>query len=224
MPITARSGGTSARMEARRPSWADMETHYPTSMVKAPFLYDQMIGGGFKGLYKNAAYRNTCAVRMSYALNRSGLKLGTPPSPGGSITGGDGYIYWIRVSDLKPYLVQRFKGADEELQLPLIPASLINDLDTLTARFKERHKLANTWLDSKLAGRNGIVVFDVSGWSDASGHFTLWNGTSRKLAYAEAHDNPENNRYYFWLTDLAERPDGRNFLIQVASVKFWELK
>ena len=26
-------------------------------------------------------------------------------------------------------------------------------------------------------GRRGIVAFDVAGWSDASGHVALWNGT-----------------------------------------------
>jgi hypothetical protein len=57
-----------------------MEKHYPASGVKTPVLYDQMIGGRFKDLYQHSAYKNTCAVRMSYALNRSGLKLGSANS------------------------------------------------------------------------------------------------------------------------------------------------
>jgi hypothetical protein len=201
-----------------------MEKHYPASGVKTPVLYDQMIGGRFKDLYQHNAYKNTCAVRMSYALNRSGLKLGTAPSKGGNIVGGDGYLYWIRVSDLKPYLIKRFKGADEELKLPAIPAALIGDSGAMSTQFKERVKLAKAWLDAKLADRKGIVVFDVSGWGDASGHFTLWNGAAKTLAYAEPHDNPENNMYYFWLTSLEELDDGTKFLVQVVSVKFWELK
>lgn len=195
-----------------------MERHYPDTKIKTPTLYDQMIGGRFSGLYKNEAYLNTCAVRMSYALNRSGLKLGPPPSAGGSIQGADGYMYWIRVSDLKPYLIKRFKGADEELRLPIIPASLVGDIEAMRPLYDERKRLAKTWLDSKLKNRNGIVVFEVSGWGDASGHFTLWNGTTKKLSYADGHDDPENNKYYFWLTDPGKR------LIQVVEVKFWELK
>jgi hypothetical protein len=183
-----------------------------------------MIGGRFKELHKNAAYQNTCAVRMSYALNRSGLKLSAPPGTGGSIVGGDGYLYWIRVSDLKPFLIKRFRGADEELRLPVIPAALIGDTGAMGMQFKERVRLAKAWLDSRLTGRNGIVVFDVAGWGNASGHFTLWNGASRNLAYAESHDDPENNMYYFWLTSRTERPDGTQSLVQVVSIKFWELK
>jgi hypothetical protein len=67
-------------------------------------------------------------------------------------------------------------------------------------------------------------VTDVSGWGDASGHFTLWNGVAKTLSYAEPHDDPENDLYYFWLTSMEEREDGTKFLVQVISVKFWELK
>jgi hypothetical protein len=201
-----------------------MEKYYPAAAIKTPVLYDQMIGGRFSGLYNSAAYQNTCAVRMSYALNRSGLKLGPPPSAGGSIQGGDGYVYWIRVSDLKPYLVKQFKGADEELRLPVIPPTLLGDMGAMGALYKERVRLAKAWLDTTLANRKGIVVFEVSGWGDASGHFTLWNGSTRTLAYAESHDDPESNRYYFWLTSQTERSDGKKILIQVVEVKFWELK
>ena len=220
MAITASTGTASARIEVRRPSWPDMDRHYPDAAIKTPVLYDRMIGGRFSGLYKNGAYQNTCAVRMSYALNRSGLKLGPPPSIGGSIQGADGHVYWIRVSDLKPHLVKRFKGADEELRLPVIPATLVEDTDAMLALYEERKRQAKAWLGSRLSNRNGIVVFEVSGWGDASGHFTLWNGTTKKLAYAETHDDPTNNKYYFWLTSLTEQ----NKLIQVVEVKFWELK
>ena len=27
-------------------------------------------------------------------------------------------------------------------------------------------------------GLNGILVFNVNGWNDASGHVTLWNGSA----------------------------------------------
>jgi hypothetical protein len=201
-----------------------MEKHYPGVGIKTPVLYDQMIGGRFNGLYKSAAYQNTCAVRMSYGLNRSGLKLGPPPSAGGSIQGEDGFVYWIRVSDLKPYLVKQFKGADEELRLPVIPTTLLGDMGAMGGLYKERVRPAKAWLDSRLGSRKGIVVFEVSGWGDASGHFTLWNGSTKKLAYAEGHDDPESNLYYFWLTSQKERADGTKILIQVVDVKFWELK
>lgn len=214
-------GATTATVQ--RPSWADMAEHYPASDVATATLYDHMIGGSFEGLYGDPAYANTCSVRMSYALNRSGLRLGAAPSPGGHLLGGDGYRYWIRVADLKAYLSRQFEGADEELTLPLIPSALIDDATALAARFDERVALAKAWLEAKLLNRKGIVAFDVVGWRSASGHFTLWDGTSETLAYAAPHDDPGNHDYYFWLTALGERDDGQT-LIQVAAVRFWELE
>lgn len=223
MAITASSGNASASIVARRPSWADMKKSYPGRDVTTEELYDTRLGGKFAGLYKNPAYENTCAVRMSYALNRSGLKLGSAPSGGGTVVGDDGYHYWIRVSDLRPELMTRFKGADEELNLNVIPSSMIADVDGMRAMYHERVKQAQAFLDTKLAARNGIVVFEVAGWGDASGHFTLWDGGAKQLAYADGHDDPGGNHYYFWLTDLRE-VKGVKRLIQVVKVKFWELK
>ncbi|QGZ39158.1 type VI secretion system (T6SS) effector Tae4 (amidase) [Pseudoduganella flava] len=219
MAITATSATASASVTARRPAWADMKQHYPDSTVPTATLYDSKIGGKFVKLYEHPAYQNTCAVRMSYGLNRSGLKLGKAPSAGGSMQGGDGYTYWIRVSDLKAELANRFKGADEELALPVIPASMFGDNAAMGAQFKQRVALAQDFLDKKLAGRNGIVVFEVAGWGDASGHFTLWDGGAKQLAYATDHDDASKNTYYFWLTMLAG-----DKVIQTTKVKFWELK
>lgn len=225
MAITATAGSASATITARRPSWADMKKHYPASNISAAVLYDQMIGGKFKRLYLEPSYKNTCAVRMSYALNRSGLKLGEAPSTDGSPQGPDGFKYWIRVADLSPFLARHFKGADEELTLPVIPKSLIGDNDALRVKFTERVKLAQAWLDTKLAGRNGIVVFKVDGWgTNATGHFTLWDGTAKTLAYANGNDDPNSGgNYYFWLAQFADTENG-TALIQLLSVKFWELK
>ncbi|WP_229207277.1 T6SS effector amidase Tae4 family protein [Duganella sp. Root336D2] len=36
----------------------------------------------------------------------------------------------------------------------------------------------------KLAGRNGIVIFETSGYLGATGHFTLWDGKAMELAFA----------------------------------------
>ncbi|WP_165390871.1 T6SS effector amidase Tae4 family protein [Pseudoduganella lutea] len=197
-----------------------MKKHYPDSSIPTPLLYDSKICGKFVKLYEHPAYLNTCAVRMSFALNRSGLKLGKSPSAGGSVQGGDGFLYWIRVTDLKVELANRFKGADEELNLPQIPASMLDDNAAMSKLFKERVAIAKEFIKNKLARRSGIIVFDVSGWGDASGHFTLWDGVSEKLAYATDHDDSTANSYYFWLTMMT---DGGK-VIQTTKVRFWELK
>lgn len=223
MPITASSGTASATVIARRPAWSDMKKHYPDKTVASDDLYLHMIGGDAKRFHGHPAYANTCAVRMSYALNRSGLKLGTAPSKDGTWKGGDGYNYWIRVADIKSELISRFRGFDEELVLKLIPQSMTNDNEGMSRIFRERVKQAQEFLDQKLAGRSGIVVFETRGWGDATGHFTLWDGHARSLAYANGHDSPEKNSYYFWMTLLEQSRTGP-VLVQVAKVKFWELK
>ena len=40
----------------------------------------------------------------------------------------------------------------------------------------------------KLKGRKGIIVFEVSGWSDATGHADLWDGN--KWVVSIASDMP----------------------------------
>lgn len=200
-----------------------MKKHYPDSSVLTPDLYDSKIGGLFAKLYNEPGYQNTCAVRMSYGLNRSGFKLAKAPS-GASVQGGDGHVYWLRVTDLKGEISGRFKGADEELSLSVIPTSLLGDKDAMSKLFKTRVKEGQAFIDTKLGSKSGIVAFDVTGWGDASGHFTLWDGSTKKLAYADGHDQPENNFYYFWLTNLIEEAGKKSRLIQVVKVKFWELK
>jgi hypothetical protein len=200
-----------------------MKQYYPDGSVKTADLYDTKVGGPFVKLYDQPGYQNTCAVRMSYALNRSGLRLARAPSAGASVQGGDGYWYWIRVSDLKRELSRRLKRADEELSLTVIPSALIHDKEAISKLYKMRVEEGQAFIDTKLSGRNGIVAFEVSGWDNASGHFTLWEGCTKKLAYADRHDQCDNNAYYFWLTNLIEAGE-KPRLIQVIKVKFWELK
>lgn len=201
-----------------------MKKYYPDKSVPTPELYDMRIGGRFKKAYLDPAYENTCAVRMSYALNRSGLTLGKAPSSNGTVVGGDGLNYWIRVQDLIGELMTRFKGADEELVLKLAPKSVIGDDDALDAAYEERWQRAQEFIESKLAGRNGIVVFETRGYLNATGHFTLWDGVAKRIAYAPNHDDPESDAYYFWMTLLMTTDTGHQFLLQVEKIKFWELK
>ncbi|MYN29882.1 type VI secretion system amidase effector protein Tae4 [Duganella levis] len=196
-----------------------MQKNYPAGSVTTQTLYDSQIGGKFVRLYAQPGYENSCAVRMSYGLNRSGLTLAK--GGGASIQGGDGYWYWLRVADLKAELARRFKGVDEELGLTVIPKTLLKDDAALALQIKERVRQGQEFIDTRLAGKNGIVAFEVSGWGDASGHFTLWDGSARTLAYADGHNDSGNTDFYFWLTQVDPE---RTRLIQTVRVKFWELK
>ncbi|EOD3494093.1 type VI secretion system amidase effector protein Tae4 [Cronobacter malonaticus] len=92
-------------------------------------------------------FKNACAIRMSYALNYSGSKI--ERGPWLTVSGADKNWYIYRVKDLKPYLIYKFGAPDKTVKNPTV-----NDFKNMT----------------------GILVFSVSGWNDASGHATLWNG------------------------------------------------
>lgn len=98
---------------------------------------------------KKRPWENTCAVRMSYILNQSGLTV--PAMSGQTVKGGDKRNYFFRVKDIIAFLKFRW-GTPEIVAYP--PAG-----------------------GGSLVGRKGIILFEVQGWSNASGHATLFNGT-----------------------------------------------
>jgi hypothetical protein len=112
----------------------------------------QVIGGDVAAHIrdKKNPWVNTCAVRMSYILNQSGVLI--PATAGKTKKGGDHRNYFYRVKDVIAFL--KFKwGSPEAVAYP--PAG-----------------------GGTLAGKKGIVLFEVHGWSDASGHATLFDGTT----------------------------------------------
>lgn len=164
-------------------------------------------------------WANTCAGRMSYALNHSGIALDKAPR-GGSFKGADNKHYWFRVSDLKAYLKARFKAGDIEYALKPLPLKLTDEI------FNQRVKDVQTNVLDKISGKHGIVVFDVAGWGNASGHFTLWDGSN--LVYVGPpgdHNDQGSAEYYFWLTrPIADDKGNITKIIQTTKVTFWELK
>lgn len=131
-------------------------------------------------------YENTCAMRISKALNYCpGHEV---PRRNGLVTipGTDRKRYAIRVRELKAFMLARY-GAPR-----IINASQMGVID-----------------NSSIQGLQGIIAFDVSGWSDASGHFTLWDGT--QLAYAGGHD-------YFNLYQQF----GNGKILRVTKCYFWK--
>jgi hypothetical protein len=94
---------------------------------------------------------NTCTIRMSYAFNRAGSPIPRKHPSLTTVRGGDGLWYAIRVREFKRYLEREF-GA------PGVTGTM----------------------RSEFAGHQGILVFDVEGWNDATGHLDVWNGTRAK--------------------------------------------
>lgn len=99
---------------------------------------------------------NTCTIRLSRALNYSGQPI--PPNfPGLNVVrGGDGMWYAFRVRELRHYLEQRYGKPSFQANGP------------------EAFLNAN--------GKQGIIMFDVVGWTNATGHFDLWNGRETRYS------------------------------------------
>ncbi|MCL2076592.1 MAG: type VI secretion system amidase effector protein Tae4 [Betaproteobacteria bacterium] len=115
-------------------------------------------------------WTNTCAVRMSYILNQTGTYI--PATRGKTVTGKDKKNYFFRVRNLIDFLRQQW-GSPEVIKYPPPDA---------------------------LAGRKGVILFEVSGWSDAGGHATLYDGYS---CYDHCYFNEREAAYrttkaHFW--------------------------
>lgn len=127
-----------------------------------------MIGGAVAkniNLTPPVGWTNTCAVRMSYILNHSGMPI--PKIAGKTVSGGDKKFYFFRVRDLVSFLTQRWGRADLVLPFPVVQ-------------------------DEKMADKRGVILFEVSGWQDASGHASLWNGSQ---CYDHCYFNQPNANY-----------------------------
>lgn len=125
----------------------------------------RMIGGAVDAAW----ITNTCVVRVSRALNYSGNLV---PSVSGdeilTVKGADARHYALRVAEFGAYLRRRYGPPGH------------------THRYGPQRGGA---APAALAGRRGLICFDVSTWSDATGHFDLWDGVAcRHHAYFELAD------------------------------------
>lgn len=144
-------------MSAIRPSfavaWAASMRIYDATKPGAKVA--QVIGGNVaKNIDNpdpNQRWTNTCAVRMSYILNQCGVLI--PHSLGKTASGADRRWYFFRVRDVIAFLRHQWGDPDSVIQYP--PPG-----------------------GGALAGKKGAILFEVTGWSDAAGHATLWSGNN----------------------------------------------
>src|SRR5947209_16064142 len=124
-----------------------MKANYPADGVTKYDFYPKIS----KALGADAdkpAYTNTCALRMSYALVHSGIKLPVAAN-GGSLIGDDKNNYWLRVKDLKIELARRFKRPDVYYELP--PFTGNSDPALARIQLEERKKIVYDNFLSKIA-------------------------------------------------------------------------
>lgn len=125
---------------------------------------------------------NTCASRMSHALNHGGAPVSWPiaKSIGVETLGtGDHHRVIVKVAHLRRYLIEVFGKPELDRVRPFDVA------------FKKK---------------KGIVAFTVAGWGDASGHIALArNGHYREPVHdnyaSYVHGNAHTVLGEFWVLD-----------------------
>ncbi|MGX9728030.1 MAG: type VI secretion system amidase effector protein Tae4 [Candidatus Electronema sp. VV] len=139
------------------PPWSILQTHFPAKPAGDVF---QAIGGKVFYNYQIGVFSNACSTRISAALNESGKEHAIPFFKDAGTTGklqaqvssgANKKWYIFRVKMLVKHLTERYGKPDE-----FLPEDY----------------------QQKIAGRKGIIVFEVKGWSDATGHADLWDGAA----------------------------------------------
>jgi hypothetical protein len=124
------------------PPFADLAKNYPHG---SDAQVRKLIGG-----HVDAAWiDHTCVVRLSRALNYSGVAVPQNFAGMKTVTGGDGKFYAFQVRGMRPWLETVF-GA------PQIRA--VRPVDR-----------------KRFLGKKGIVAFRIP-FADAHGHVDLWDG------------------------------------------------
>ena len=108
----------------------------------------EKIGGHVQINIVSGVFQNACPIRMSYVFNKCGIFI-----PVGKkyavVSGRDNKLYMYRVKDIIRFLEDSFGTPDLTINSPKL---------------------------SDFKGKKGIIVFSGSGWTNARGHVTLWNG------------------------------------------------
>ncbi len=151
------------------PLFGLLRPHFPGASV-TPAEVAETIGGKVLLNYKNDPdYKNTCAIRLSRALNYAGEKHRIPgPAEAANYgikvnSGDDRRWYVFRVNDLVRFLGARY-GPPVDIPRPAV----------------------GSW-ESAITGKRGIIHFRVIGWSDAAGHLDLWDSDA---CLGKAYFNP----------------------------------
>jgi hypothetical protein len=167
-------------MKKSLPDFSDLEKNYPSTEKAEEVIRD--INPEYENL---PGYENTCAMRVSKALNY--CKGHEIPQQKGllCIIGKDKKRYAIRVREMERYIKDTYGEPVFELKA-------------------EKGIIDN----SSIIGKKGIISFHVSGWGDATGHISLWNG--KKVLYT-------GNRNYF---NLYYKTSSNKF-VQVIKCYLW---
>lgn len=97
---------------------------------------------------------NTCTIRLSRAFNYAGDPIEKGLAGLNAVSGADGKWYAFRVREMEKYLRTVYGAPQIEVTE--------NDPKKLRAA---------------VSGHRGVIQFNVLGWSDATGHMDIWDGS-----------------------------------------------
>jgi hypothetical protein len=139
------------------PSFQALSRNYPTTQNGAAVR--QEIGGGVLDSWLG---ENTCVIRMCKSFNYAGKAYEIPKSGRmHTVPGADGKYYAYKVLEFIEFLTTTYGR----------PNITSNESKISIDPFK---------------GKTGIIAWHINGWSDARGHFTLWDGSTG--LYEGTHD------------------------------------
>lgn len=132
---------------------------------------------------------NSCALRISYALNYSKLlgqyyliKNKRLPNNTGALRyenkqwfGDDKNLYYMSVYGIRNFLTLNWGNSDKPYHL-----------QTFKNKDEVRHFYKSKF--SKF-DKSGIIVMRIKGFADAGGHTTLWNGEYKQFEDFEISEN-----------------------------------
>lgn len=148
-----------------KPSFDALWLNFPDH-AKYPTLKDlfSMIGGQLERNIYEPGFGpdgNTCATRISRALNYANHPIRyrqTKALDLNPLLGHDKKLYLFRVSEMRTYLRHT---------LGITPKTIKKGFTTA------------------FPGTRGIIAYEIHGWSDATGHIALWDGSK----FREDHDD-----------------------------------
>lgn len=156
-----------------KPSFGKLWENYPTENQEA--LFKTVLGAGWPELIGKPAYDNTCAVRMSVTLNRSGLLINATAgaADGGHRDKHDNHIL-VRVDAMRDFLQSIWGKPDWGMS----------------------HKPGSSTDTSFLPKLKGVLLYRAE-FQNARGHVDLWDG-ARFRGSNQFNDVNHAYEYMLW--------------------------
>ena len=144
------------------PNFLNLKSNYPTH--SASKLAEEL-GGDWPELIKKKEWRNTCAVRLSVAFNKSGLSVANFKEA----NDGSGGPLIVRVKTMGKFVKEHYGEWSWGMSKP-VGSDIVDEIPK--------------W--------RGIIAYHAD-WSDATGHFDLWDkntfvGTGNTADIADGFD------------------------------------